>query len=63
MSNGGSNKSREEDGMSSEFGEECSDDDFEDGEETPDVQKIHFNQTVQALFNIRATNLTMPPFH
>ena len=37
------------------------DDDYE-GDETPDVQRIHFNQTVQALFNIRASGLTMPPF-
>ena len=37
MSNGASNKSQEDDAMSSEFGEECSDEDFEDGEETPDV--------------------------
>ena len=32
-------------------------------EETPDVQRVHFNQTVQALFNIRASGLTMPPYH
>ena len=40
---------------------EEADEDYED-EATPDVQKVHFNQTVQALFTIRATGLTMPPF-
>lgn len=33
---------------------------IEEGEEanlTPDVQKLHFNQTVQSLLNIRASNL------
>lgn len=37
-------------------------DDGDDDEEPLDVQKVHFNQTVQALFNIRMTNLREPPF-
>ena len=48
--------------MNEEYDEGPEDEYDEEGEETPDVQKIHFNQTVQALFNIRATGLTMPPF-
>ena len=48
--------------VNEEYDESPEDEYEEDGEETPDVQKIHFNQTVQALFNIRATGLTMPPF-
>ena len=39
-----------------------SDSDSAGGEFTPDVQKIHFDQTVAALFNIKAQGLTMPPF-
>lgn len=46
----------------SDYNDNESGDEYDEDEETPDVQKIHFNQTVQALFNIRATGLTMPPY-
>ena len=36
----------EEDAMSSELNDGNSDEEYEEGDETPDVQKIHFNQTV-----------------
>ena len=46
---------------------EASDSDYDPNEGdqvqyTPDVQKMHFDQTVHALFNIKAYNLTPPPF-
>ena len=42
-----------------EYDEDQEYDDEDD--ETPDAQKIHFNQTVQALLNIKANNLQAPP--
>ena len=33
----------------------------EDDDDQPDVQKAHFNQTVQALYNIKALRLDEPP--